>query len=415
MNDPIPTHNGRVLVIATTFPRWPEDSEPAFVYHLSAGLAKLGYQITVLAPHHKGAKRAETWDGLSVVRFQYFWPSDLQRLCYEGGILPNLKKRWSARLCLLPFLIAQFLAIGTLIRKNDIELVHSHWLIPQGYFAALWCRRYRKPYLVTAHGADVFLALTPALNRLRLYTLAHAGAVTANSLATRQTLLRLVPGINPITIPNGVDLSLFDPRHFSPSLRTAYGHPTTLLLAVGRFAEKKGFTFLMRAMPDILKECPSTKLLIAGFGPLDTDLKQEVRTLGIQDQVIFLGGLPSRELAKYYATADIFICPSIRGADGDTEGQGITILEAFASGTSVVATNVGGIPDIVKHEQTGLLVEEKNPREIAAAVIRLLGNRPLREELARNARQWAIQHAGWEAAARNFAEVYDGLLQRFPS
>ena len=398
------------MVIATTFPRWAGDSEPAFVHHLSASLVKLGYQITVLAPHHKGAKRTETLDGVRVVRFPYVWPPGFQRLCYGGGILPNLKNRWSARLCLPPFLIAQFLAMGALIRKNNIELVHSHWLIPQGFFAALWCRRYRKPYLVTAYGTDVFIALKPLISPLGRYMLAHAGAITAISTATRQALLRLVPAIDPMIIPCGVDLSLFDPQQNSPSIRARHGNPRALLLAVGRFVERKGFVYLLRAMPEILKAYPSTKLVIAGFGPLEAALKREAQELELQEQVIFLVGLPSDELAKYYATADIFLLPAIHTTDGDIEGQGIAVLEAFASGTCVVATNVGGIPDMVKHCETGLLIEEKSPEAIAKAVIHLLENPNLRERLAQNSRDWVLQHANWDHMAERFAQLYDRLL-----
>lgn len=399
-----------MLVIATTFPRWAGDSEPAFVRHLSVELAKRGYDITVLAPHHKGAKRNEAMDGLNVVRFPYFWPAGLQRLCYEGGILPNLKSRWSARLCLPPFLIAQFLAIGTLIRRKQIQLVHSHWLLPQGLSAALWCRWYRKPYLVTAHGADVFVVLTPLMSRLARYTLARTGAITANSKATRQALLRLAPEVDPIVIPNGVDLSLFGPHQDSPPIRSTHGNPKVLLLAVGRFVEKKGFIYLIRAMPQILRAYPSTKLLLAGYGPLEAELEREVQAVDAQKQVRFLGGLPSTDLAKYYASADLFLCPSIYAADGDTEGQGVTILEAFASGTCVIATNVGGIPDMVEHGHTGVLVEEKSPEAIAAAVIQLLGNQNLQSKLTENARRWVLQHANWEEVAGRFAELYSRLL-----
>jgi len=414
MNDPMPTHRGRVLVIATTFPRWAGDSEPAFVHHLSASLVKLGYQITVLAPHHKGAKRSEAMDGLNVVRFPYFWPAGLQRLCYEGGILPNLKSRWSARLSLSPFLVAQFLAIGTMIRRDQFQLIHSHWLLPQGFFSALWCRRERIPYLITAHGSDVFVASPPLIRQMARFTLTNAGAVTANSVATRQALLRLAPGVNPLIIPNGVHLALFDPRQFSPTIRATHGNPTALLLAVGRFVEKKGFAHLLHAMPEILKTFPSTKLLIAGYGPLEAELTRQAQALDVQRSVVFLGGLPSTELAKYYATADLFVCPSIRAPDGGAEGQAVTILEAFASGTCVVASNVGGIPDMVRDGETGLLVEEKSPDQIASAVIRLLGDSNLRGRLRQNARDWVLQHANWEEVAGRFAELYSRLLSESP-
>src|SRR3989338_9135663 len=94
----------KILVTATTFPRWKNDTEPAFVYELSRRLAKKGHDITVLAPHHKGAKKFEIMDGMKVYRFQYFWPSSLEKLCYDGGILPNLRKYIIAKIE-VPFLL----------------------------------------------------------------------------------------------------------------------------------------------------------------------------------------------------------------------------------------------------------------------------------------------------------------------
>ena len=112
-------------------------------------------------------------------------------------------------------------------------------------------------------------------------------------------------------------------------------------------------------------------------------------------------------MPNYYATADIFILPSIITESGDTEGLGVVLLEAIASGTVVIGSNVGGIPDIIKDRKTGLLVDEKEPNQISEAIIKLLSNESLKTKLINNARNHVKQNYSWKIIKEKFEKVYN--------
>ena len=162
-----PLKHLRVLVLATTYPRWENDSTPHFVFDLNRQLAKK-VETWALVPHFDGAKYSEEMDRVRIIRFPYFFPTKLQRLCYEGGILPNLKSSWLARFQLPFFLICQFLAILKAVRKHKINFIHCNWLIPQGFFALIMHKMFNIPYLLTSLGGDVFaFQNTPGLRSLK--------------------------------------------------------------------------------------------------------------------------------------------------------------------------------------------------------------------------------------------------------
>ena len=250
----------RVLVLATTFPRWESDREPAFVFELCRQMAK-NVSLWVLAPGAPGAKSYEEISGVRIIRFPYFFPRSIQTLCYDGGILPNLKANWLARLQLPFFLVAQFLFIWTTVRRNKINFIHCHWIIPQGVFVALYNFFTGVPFMLTAHGGDVFSFKNNSfISRLKKFAVNRAQICTTNSKATRQMVFNISNQSHIKTIPMGVDIKLFNPNRKSSSLRANLGNPDLLLLGVGRFVEKKGFSYLI-----IFLQIIFNKTLLVGF------------------------------------------------------------------------------------------------------------------------------------------------------
>ncbi|MBI2137103.1 glycosyltransferase [Candidatus Woesearchaeota archaeon] len=392
----------KILVTATTFPRWQNDTEPAFVYELSKRLADAGFEIMVLAPHFKGAKKEEMMGKVRVVRFPYFFER-LEKLCYEGGIIPNIKRHWYARL-LIPLLTASELiyTIKT-AKKEKISVIHAHWIVPQGFVAAIAKKLTGVPYIATAHAGDVF----PLKNRLfRLaagIALKNAACCTANSTATKQAVLKVKNISNIEIIPMGVDLAEFTPKKRSNELRKRTGGK--IILAAGRMAEKKGFTHLIEAMPAVIKKIPDAKLVLIGEGPEKELLEEKAKELKLEGKTFFEGKATKEGLAKWYASSDVFVLPSIITKEGDTEGLGLVLLEAIASGLPVIGSNVGGIPDIIKHEETGLLVREKQSDEIAQAIIKILTDRKLRSRLTKNATRHVRENYSWETVTERFAKL----------
>ena len=402
----------KVLVVASSaFPRWKDDPMPAFVHGLCVQLLRKGAGVAVLAPHHPGAKCFEFVDGMRVHRFRYFFPSSLERLCYDGGILPNMKKSFLARLQLPLLVVSEFFALLRVARIERPDIIHAHWILPQGFTAALADKLLGIPVVVTAHAGDVFPLNKPLFRMLSRFSINSAAAVTANSSFTKAAVEN-ISAKKADVIPMGVDISLFSSSSASAvaSVRKKYSIKGKMLLFVGRLAEKKCVAYLISAMKSVIGEFPDCKLVIVGDGPEKKALVSQVQHLGLWGNIVFAGSLPNRELPPYYRAADAFILPSIVDSRGDTEGLGVVLLEAIAAGTPVIASSVGGIPDIVIDSRTGLLVRQKNPEQLASAIKKLLGSKVLSRRLSAAAKNHIAKKYSWQEVGSGFYSLLSSVL-----
>ena len=162
-------------------------------------------------------------------------------------------------------------------------------------------------------------------------------------------------------------------------------------------------------MPFVIKKFHNARLLIIGDGPEKDNLINLSKKLNLENNVIFTGNIKYQLLPEYYATSDIFVLPSIVEKSGDTEGLGVVLLEAIASATAVVGSDVGGIPDIIRDNETGLLVRQKDPKDIADAILKLLSNNLLRKKLSKNAKEHLKKNYSWVVVSKKFERIYDSL------
>lgn len=401
------TSRKKVLVLTSTFPRWGGDNEPPFVFELSRRLGEQ-FDVLVLAPHAAGAKCSESMAGIDVVRFRYFF-ARWERLAYQGGILANLKRsRWCY--LLLPFFfVAQLVALVRILRRQRIDVIHAHWLIPQGLTVAIAGLLLKKmpPLICTSHGGDL-LGLNGGLLRpikrwvigrsARLTVVSHAMADCALSQGAKPEQLQV--------ISMGVDTRML----FAPG--APIKRANNEILFVGRLVEKKGCMYLLDAMPEILKHHPDARLTIVGDGAMGQELKQHATSLGIAHAVTFCGAIRNAELPGLYRRATLFVAPSIVTAQGDQEGLGLVLVEALACECPVVASDLPAIRDVIIHGETGWLVPQKEPASIARAVLALLAQPELRQQLALNGRSRVVQNFDWESVADRYAALIDELVQR---
>ena len=395
----------KLLVLASTFPRWKGDTEPAFVYELSARLTA-SFSVTALVPHAPGAQMEEDWDGLRVRRFRYMWPARWERLAY-GGILPNIQRDRLLLLQVPLFLAGELAATLRLVKRERIDLIHAHWVVPQGFVAALVRQLTGIPVLITAHGADMYALNDSLVRKLKQWTLNHCDGITAVSTSLVKKIQELnISGSRPVhVISMGVDTTFFQPSQDDGSLRERFGIKGPFLLFVGRLAEKKGVRYLIDAMPQVLKELPDSTLVIVGDGPLRNELETQAQRQGVGGNVRFVGALPREALSPYYAAADVFVGPSIETASGDTEGLPVVFAEAMASGCAVVGTAVGGTSDIIRHRETGLLVESASSEALATAINELLSSAAEARRMAVRGRRWVKQQFDSQRVADRYAHL----------
>lgn len=396
----------RVLVLTSTFPRWEGDHEPPFVYELCRRLSRR-FEVLVLAPHAAGAARRETMDGVEVVRFPYFF-ARWQTLAYEGGILSKLRQNKWRYLQVPLFFFFQWLALARLLKKKQFDVIHAHWLIPQGLIA-IWARSMQRKaprLLCTSHGGDLYGLRGRWLDRLKRAVLERTDALTVVSRAMGELTVRYGAKADKLhVISMGVDArTLFTPD--GEDVRT--GHE---LLFVGRLVEKKGLAYLLKAMPAILARHPRVTLSVAGGGPEEWRLRSLAEELGIADRVTFLGPAQNRELPRLYRRATVFIAPFVVAENGDQEGLGLVLAEALACECPVVASDLPAVRDVVIDGVTGLTVRQRDSVDVASKVIALLDNPDLRRTLAKQGRMHVLTRFDWETVANRYAQLIEALAR----
>ncbi len=400
---------GNLCLVTSTFPRWPGDDIPGFVLDLASDLVAEGWRVDVLAPHCKGAARQEEMRGVSVTRFHYLWPEALETLAYgEGGAVTALRRRPWTILKLPFFLLAQFIALRRLVRRREISVISSHWLLPQGLVAGMVSRRTGIPHVATAHGGDVLGLQSGLFAAAKRMALTRARAVTINSSVTEAAVRRLAPSELRIErIPLGADpMPAPDPEKIRET-RDRHGCADgSLLLFVGRLIAQKGCADLLTATAEIARAQPDIRLLIAGDGPERDALEALTRHLGIETQVEFLGWIPRDQLVALYQAADIFVAAPASGAGGEVEAFGLVFVEAGLAGLPCVATRSGGIADIVLDGETGLLVDENAPEALAAAIILLIRDPVRATRMGAAGRERAEAHFTRTRAAKAFSALF---------
>jgi len=231
--------------------------------------------------------------------------------------------------------------------------------------------------------------------------------VTAVSSALA-TAIRQDLGYHPqiSVLPMGVCAQQFSPVHNSPELKKRYGITEAMLLFVGRLTQKKGVCHLIDAMDQVIKKMPEAKLLVVGGGEEEANIRRQIERMNLGRQVIMVGAVANAELPAYYATADIFIGPSIQTKGGDTEGFGLTFVEAALSGCLVIGSEVGGIGDIIEHEKTGYLVPPGNAEALAETIIQALQQQEqVTEEMKRQGRAKCLAKYDWPIIAGQYAAL----------
>lgn len=396
-----------ILVLTSTFPRWENDPEPAFVFELSRRLAA-AYDVTVLAPRSPGSKPREIMEGLYVVRFPYFFRRWENLATHSGGILNRLRADPLNYLLVPLFLIGQLWALIRLLCRKRFALIHAHWLIPQGLIAAMGLTFTRRqiPLVCTSHGGDLFALSGMLFQRLKRWVIGRSRAVTVVSRAMKTLVVDMGVAAEKVqVISMGVDL-----RHrFTPDATAKRSRGE--LLFVGRLVEKKGLKILLEAMPKVLAKYPAIRLSVAGAGPLEGEMRELASEMGISGQVDFLGMVSQSELPVMYRRATLAVFPFLVAKSGDQEGFGLVQVEAMGCGCPVIAGDLPAIHDSVAHGETGLLAPPGNPDGLAETILRALNDSNLCLRLAREARKKVVEQFDWEVIAEKYAGLYDNLIR----
>ena len=403
----------RIVCPTYWYPQHASDTQATYVHDINRHLVRRGHSVTVVTPGHPSLPPTDTFDGVEVARFPLEVPADL-----TYGRVAQSPVSWLGTitrvLVMAHYLESQHHATVRVARRLGANVVHAHWAIPTGPAAVLAARRLGLPSVITMHGGDVYVNPAQGYDYpLRWYvrpslrwTLRSAGALTAITEDCRQHALRAgAPDSSIRIVFNGTDLARFSPADQARGTsESPYG--PHMVFACRQLFPRKGIRFLIEAAAQIKPRFPDLKVVIAGDGFERADLEALAQRLGIGGDVTFLGWVPNTALPPYYRSAAISVIPSLE------EGFGIPAAEAMGCETPVVASDAGGLPEVVEHGVTGLVVPRGDTSALAAAMESLLTDPVRRRRMGVAGRERALRLFDWERTAEQFEGIYRDIGAR---
>jgi len=363
------------------------------VEDLTKALAKLGHEVSVVSLEFPGAPSYEELDGVKIYRA----PSDVGH----------------------PHFLTWALLFNNSIEKRladideDFDVLHVHdWLTaPSGISAKHFLRR---PLVATLHSTEYGRSTLQSIDSFTIdswewWTTYEANKVIVTTYSMRHEVCGHfhAPWEKVWIIPNAVDVSKFRASVDRNAVRARYnvGPNEKLVLYVGRLVPQKGVEFLIQAVPRIGGRFHDAKFVIVGEGWLRGHLESLANSMGQRWRINFTGFIPDSELIALLRSADVLVIPSVY------EPFGIVALEGMAAGVPVVASQVGGLAEVVEHDKTGEYVYMRNPESIAWGVERVLSNPDHAAWLVKNGHEAVERVYSWEAVAKKTTELYEDVVK----
>jgi len=390
----------RVLYVTTAFARNEEDVITPWLTKTILLLRKRGINVEVFTSSYKGLGNQRVF-GIPVWRFRYFF-SRWEDLTHDEAVIERLKRGIRYKLLLPLYIILGSAGIYRLIRVKKYDIIHIHWPFPHIIFGAVAKFLFKRKIISSFYGVEIKWVRNkmPYFLPLLRWAVNISDIITALSRYTSSEIKKV--------LDRDVKIIPFS-THFEVKCNiNKKPNKIPIILFVGRLVERKGVIYLIEAFKKILQKYKG-QLFIVGGGPERGKLEERVNKLGINGSVKFLGVISDDELDRLYKKADIFVLPACFDSRGDTEGLGVVLIEAMSYGIPVIGSNVGGIPDIVKHKETGMLVPEKDSVKLSEAIIYLLRNKKFAKKLGGEGRKFIETNFSWENIINHLITLYKNM------
>lgn len=357
----------KIAMLVNEFPPKKMGGVGISTYNTAFYLSKIGHEVHVLTIQNGELPEKSTESGFYVHRISWKKIKVLGNLLFSVKVLKELKDL-----------------------NPDIVHVQGLWIGIPGYLAK---KALKIPYVVTGHGSDVYLQSKLLLNLRSKPVLRSADAIIALTEDMKKEIQKISKK-DILVVPNGVNL-----KEFKYSLKFNRTKKERKILFVGSLVPVKGVKYLIESMKAIKNNYSNVQLVIIGDGTEKHELEKLVVEFGLSDCVSFVGKVPNHKVSQYMIESDIFVLPSL------SEGFGIVLLEAMASGLPIVASNVGGIPSLVQNEINGFLVESRNPERISEKVLLLFDNEELMIKISENNKK-IVEQYDWEKVVVQLEDIY---------
>lgn len=292
--------------------------------------------------------------------------------------------------------------LAQLVKDNGIQLVHAHTRVTQ-VLGELLEKITKVPFMSTGHGFFKYRRLSR-----RIFP-CWGKKIIAISNSVRKHLIEdfHIDSDSITRIYTGIELKRYqfmpEDKDYDCMMNLGMNKNAVTIGTIGRLSSVKGFKYLISAFKDVLMQNRNVQLLVVGEGPEEENLRRQILELGIKDKVFLVPG--SVFLERYLSLLDIFCLPSIH------EGLGLSLMEAMAAGRACIASDVGGLPELIIHETDGILVPPKDSSALTSAILRLVNDSQFRNRLAVNAREKAMKSFSIEECVKQVIEVYREVIK----
>lgn len=385
-----------LLILTHNYPRYAGDHAGVFIPLLVKNLVPHGVRPIVLAPHDAGAAEREESEGVTIRRFRYAERDEDEDVAYRGNMQHLVLGSVSGIFKFKRFLDRWRAAALDVITKEQIDLVAGHWLVPAGIVMKTIAARTGLPMVLSSHGTDIRLISKYAGASYRYFkpfgrTLKRWTFVSS---FLRDAVADMDPTLKPILevlpLPHNEEVFFRDERiHREPNV----------IVAVTRFTAQKRVDYLIKAFALVTERHPGARLELYGGGPLEEEIRGLIERFGLGEAVRINAPVPQAQLRDVYNRAGMVVLNSYR------EGFGLALSEAMMCGAPVIGTESGGITDIIKHEERGLLVPLDDASALGEAMLRLLSDEPLRGQLAEMGYRYARERFASKPLAARYAEI----------
>jgi len=394
----------RVCYVVSTFPRFGGDPEVPWLLETVRHLRAKGIEVEIFAPSYQGIGSHEIGD-IPVRRFRYF-PKRWEFLTHNEGATNKIQRTPLYGLLAVFYIFFGALAMLRFCRTRRYDAFEAHWPFPHALFAWIGARVQGAGFSLRFYGAELMLAdrLPPVKPFLRFF-MKRADAVNAISTFTAAKA-KAIHDREIAVIPYGSPLEIAPGDAVSDE-----SSPQKKILFVGRLVARKGVEYLVRAVPIVRRRGIDAHLTIAGSGHREKEIRETIEQTDTEDVVTLAGRVSEEEKARLYQTCDLYVHPAIVDAGGDTEMLGVVLIEAMTYRKPVIASNVGGIPDVIKDGETGLLVPEKDPEALAEAMVRVLSDPGLAQKLGDEGHRFSQSYFSWDRITDSLIEEYQASVK----
>lgn len=402
----------KICILTHTFPKYEGDTAAPFMKGVAEGIASTGSEVFVLTPYSLGFKNSLN-KKYKLVTYKYIFPNFLHKLGYSKTLDNDMKVKPLVYL-LSPFLyIFGILALWKLVKKEKIDLINAHWILPNGFMASVVSFFTGVPVVSTLPGSDVYIARKNFFFKLMATFAANTSKIiTSNSYQLIEDLFKICEKrYKWRVIVYGVDPVRFRPIREDLNCKKQLGidKDKIVILGVGRLVDKKGFKYLIEAAPIVLKNNKEIIFILVGDGDQKLHLEKLTKKLEVDSYFKFVGTINYDKLVDYYNICDIFVLPSVRDEKGNLDDQSVSVVEAMACGKPIITTNFPGYKLVVNEGENGFLTPEKNSNSIAKVLTKLIESQKLRDIMGKKSRDMVMGNFTWEAIGKQYTALFKSL------